>query len=223
MKRLEILGWWFNEAAPTGLPRPQLLVAAMRAAQRTMLLGYLRAGTKLVGYPEPSFCRFACRDVDVGRADLTDGTYVWPDGLAHYVEQHDVRLPERFGAHVLATGGAIAPFRLPKIGFGLFDAAPWLAWGRAQHACLDVDGWEVSTLAVLARIAADLGEVPHEAVLLSRGATREVVLATGGGTLEVRQLRLGGHAPVRLAGWHVWPIADVLAGDVRASDHADEV
>jgi hypothetical protein len=90
----------------------------------------------------------------------------------------------------------------------LLDVDPWLAWGRAQHACLDVDGWEIPTLDVLARIVSDLDGVAHEAVLLCRGATREVVLATGGGSLEVHQLRAGGHVPLRLAGWHMWPIAD---------------
>lgn len=207
MKRLEILGRWFNEGAPNGLPRPQLLVAPIPAATRTMLVDYLRAGKTLVHYPEPSFCRFACRGVDMGRTDLTDGAFVWPDGLAHYVERHHVCLPDHFAAHVSASGGVIAPFELPTVRFGLFDAAPWLAWGRAQDACLDVDGWDIPTLDVLARIVAELTEVPHEAVLLCRGDTREVVLATAGGKLEVHQLCAGGHAPLRLAGWHEWPIA----------------
>ena len=149
----------------------------------------------------------------MGRTDLTDGTFVWPDGLAHYVERHDVRLPEQFAAHVCASHGVIAPFALPTIRFGLFDVAPWIDWGRAQAACLDIDGWDIPTLDVLVRIVADLGSVPHEAVLLCRGATREVVLATGGGRLEVHQLRAGGHAPLRLAGWHVWPIADAAGSE----------
>jgi hypothetical protein len=30
-----------------------------------------------------------------GCAELTDGTHlVWPEGLAHYVEEHNVRLPD---------------------------------------------------------------------------------------------------------------------------------
>ena len=213
MKRLEILGWWCNEAARTGLPRPQWLVSPMPVPQRTMLLAYLRAGTTLVRYPEASFCRFACSEQVMGRIDQTDGTFVWPDGLAHYLERHDVRLPDHFTNHVAATGGVIVPFVLPKVRFGLFDVAPWLSWARAQRACLDVEGWDVPSHDVLARIVADLGGVPHEAVLLCRGATREVVLATGGGTLQVHQLCADGRAPVRLAGWHEWPIADVLGSE----------
>ncbi len=31
----------------------------------------------------------------------TDGTFIWRDGLAHYVREHSVRLPQRFINHVL--------------------------------------------------------------------------------------------------------------------------
>ena len=31
-----------------------------------------------------------------GDSELTDGVFVWPEGLAHYVAVHDVRLPEEF-------------------------------------------------------------------------------------------------------------------------------
>jgi hypothetical protein len=42
-----------------------------------------------------SFCRFACGtpDEDMGSSDCDDGEWVWPAGLAHYVERHAVRLP----------------------------------------------------------------------------------------------------------------------------------
>jgi hypothetical protein len=31
---------------------------------------------------------------------MTDGVYCWPEGLAHYVKEHDVRLPDEFVTHV---------------------------------------------------------------------------------------------------------------------------
>jgi hypothetical protein len=31
---------------------------------------------------------------------MTDGVYCWPEGLAHYINEHDVRLPAEFVAHV---------------------------------------------------------------------------------------------------------------------------
>ena len=207
MKRLEVLGWWFNELAPSSLPRPQLLVGGLSAPDRDLLARYLRQGKTLVRYPEPSFCRFSCGESDMGRADLTDGTFVWPEGLAHYLERHDVRLPTHFLTHVQRCNGAIAPFTPPKPAFGLLDTGPWLAWGLAQRACLDLAGWDTPTGDVLDRIATDLGEVVHEAILLCRGSTREVVLALPSGAIEVRQLRAGGHPPKQFVGWHEWPLA----------------
>lgn len=207
MSRLEVLGWWFNERAPNGLPRPQLLVAPWLPRERDAVLTYLRAAPMLVTYDEPSWCRFDCGERDMGHRDLTDGIYVWPDGLAHYIERHDVRLPERFVAHVLARNALIAPFALPEETFGLYDTAPWLTWARAQDACLDLDDWDIPTQDIARRIDQVLTDVDHDFIALCRGDTRQVVLAFADGSLEVRQLRPGGHAPRRLAGWHEWPIA----------------
>lgn len=44
----------------------------------------------------------AAEQVDMGTAEQTDGVYVWPEGLAHYVAEHNVRLPKEFVNHVLA-------------------------------------------------------------------------------------------------------------------------
>lgn len=208
MRRLEVLGWWFNELAPTDLPRPQMLVAPWDAGHRAAVVAYLRCGAVLLAFPEPSFCRFACGETAMGRADLSDGVFVWPEGLAHYVARHDVQLPERFVAHALAAAGPAPTTALPQPTFGLYDAEPWRRWARQRRACPDLAGWEIPLGAVRERIAAELGPVPHEAILLCRGSTREVVLAVGGGALEVRQLAAGGHAPHRLAGWHDWPVAE---------------
>jgi hypothetical protein len=207
MNRLEVLGWWFNERAPNAYPRPQLLVSRWDPEERAAVSGYLRAGRTLVAYREDSFCRFACGERDMGRRDLTDGVFVWPDGLVHYVDRHEVRLPERFLAHVLSRGAKIAPFVMPEPAFGRFDTGPWLAWARARRACLDLDGWEIPTRDAARRIGAELAGVRFEAIALCRGDTRQVVLVLADGSLEVHQLRPGGHARQVLAGWHLWPIA----------------
>ncbi len=45
----------------------------------------------------PSMSRF-CGEA-VGSLELSDGVFIWPEGLAHYVEEHGVRLPARFVNH----------------------------------------------------------------------------------------------------------------------------
>ena len=32
----------------------------------------------------------------MGCSDLTDGVWVWPEGLVHYIEAHELVLPEEF-------------------------------------------------------------------------------------------------------------------------------
>lgn len=48
-----------------------------------------------------SHCRI-CRYDKNGHGDLTDGTYLWLEGFAHYVREHHVQLPSQFRAHVTA-------------------------------------------------------------------------------------------------------------------------
>lgn len=51
----------------------------------------------------------AAPEVDMGASEFSDGVYVWPEGLAHYLEKHHVRLPQRFVDHVLREGAPKEP------------------------------------------------------------------------------------------------------------------
>jgi hypothetical protein len=206
-ERLTVLGWWFRPDAPSEMPLPQRLVGGWDADARAATLHYLHAGTALMTYPDASFCRFECGVGELGRADLTDGRYVWPDGLAHYVEQHDVRLPDDFVARAVAAGGEVAPFRAPKPRFGLYDPSAWLQWARSRGACLALDGFAAPDEAIAERIAADLDDDDYEIILLCNGSTREVVLQRADGTLELRHVQAGGRPPQRFADWLAWPVA----------------
>lgn len=101
-------------------PNPAQLVdedwgktAAALAVSLYLRCGFLEAFE--LGY---SFCRLGCygggsggvapgsRGAESGNrimgcTTLTDGRYVWPEGLAHYVSEHSVRLPEDFVRHSL--------------------------------------------------------------------------------------------------------------------------
>ena len=210
MQRLEVLGHWFNPHAPTTLPRPQALVSPWQPERRAAVLDYLRAGRELERFPEPSFCRFDCGIEHTGAGDFTDGRWVWPEGLPHYVEAHEVQLPEPFVAHAVACGGTPPRFRLPKAVFGLYDMAPWRTWARAQGACPDLDGFDLPDPEVRDRIRADLGALLYDEILVCRGSTREVVLLVDG-ALELHQIKDGARPPRRFTGWHEWPVAGTSA------------
>ncbi|MER8182217.1 YrhB domain-containing protein [Kitasatospora sp. NPDC094015] len=69
------------------------------------LLGYLRAGTLLAATTSLASCHLEPGGPPLGStAVLTDGTWDWPSDLAHYVEQHHLRLPPAFVHHARSNG-----------------------------------------------------------------------------------------------------------------------
>jgi hypothetical protein len=96
--RLVRVGYWLGPQA-VGWPDPGRFVDPLwDAEERQDVASYLRRGVfarAMMGY---STCRFCGRRN--GSVELSDGVYVWPEGLGHYVEEHDVRLPDEFVDHV---------------------------------------------------------------------------------------------------------------------------
>lgn len=107
---LRQIGYWRN--ASNDLPDPKKLVDAdWRRVDRDRIVSYLKSGvlqSQEYGY---SFCRFACGipNRDMGTRNLTDGIWIWPEGLWHYIEAHDVRLPDEVIAVMEENG-----FRMPE-------------------------------------------------------------------------------------------------------------
>jgi hypothetical protein len=109
---------------------PQAILAALgpQKADRRVL-AYLKAGKVLhqcFGY---SFCRMNC-GIDptrMGSTDLSDYEWVWPEGLVHYVEAHDLPLPDAFVATALS--GRRPSLAKPVILAGV-DREYWNTWFR---------------------------------------------------------------------------------------------
>ena len=70
--------------------------------ERRLVAHHLRSGKRAIGWMGFSWCRFRCGvdDAEMGASDFSDGLWIWPEGLAHYVLEHSVRLPEEFLHHV---------------------------------------------------------------------------------------------------------------------------
>ena len=66
--------------------------------ERNLLISYLKEGLTLCGYWDHSWCRFNCgaEEAKMGSMLLTDDIWAWPEGLVHYVEHHNVILPNKF-------------------------------------------------------------------------------------------------------------------------------
>ena len=96
------LGYWANDRYPQ-LPYPADFVDHnWKKQERQVVVEYLRAGETKTQWRGGSYCRMCDlkRSKAMGSTCLTDGTYTWPWGFAHYVEEHGVRPPQEFIDHV---------------------------------------------------------------------------------------------------------------------------
>ena len=105
-------------------PRQHVVRGWSQQPAAQQLADYLRAGyieSYEMGY---SHCRFAPASsagsaggggaccaagprAEMGCLALTDGEFVWPEGLAHYIEAHSVRPPGEAGAALLVRDHAV--------------------------------------------------------------------------------------------------------------------
>ena len=131
------------ERPPSPLPSPAALVApGWNQADLPSILAYLRAGQEWIQFHGWSYCRFECGIAPsaLGDRDLTDGVWVWPEGLSHYVEAHSVRLPDEFIDHMRSQDWRMRsdPITLwveraadDRPGM---DATFWIEWARTMGA-----------------------------------------------------------------------------------------
>ena len=98
---LTLIGYWRSKDQPQW-PDPRAMIDdTMPARTRDLVVRYLKAGRSMPWVcAGPSSCRI-CGKMN-GTRELTDGTFMWPEGLAHYVAEHSVRLPDEFISHTEA-------------------------------------------------------------------------------------------------------------------------
>ena len=99
--------------------------------ERESVALFLELGTSVNQYRGISRCRFCGRAN--GTAELADGAFCWPEGLAHYLWEHDVRLPQLFVSHVRSSSQPLRDASRPNFGeLGERDRS----WPAAQFAHL---------------------------------------------------------------------------------------
>ena len=95
---LQRLGYWHGPYTPEWPDVRRFVDAEWDEDERAEVWSHLRAGFTARAYLGRSDCRI-CGEA-VGSLEVSDGTYIWPEGLAHYVREHSVRLPVEFVEHV---------------------------------------------------------------------------------------------------------------------------
>jgi hypothetical protein len=124
LEPLIVIGYWAEQGKPDSpYPDPhELIDPDQPRKERSAVVDYLTRGLVARAYMGRSRCRI-CGDPKNGNLELTDGTFLWPEGLAHYVQDHDVRLPTAFVEHVLQQDNRLSSRR--------DDRARW--WQRNAH------------------------------------------------------------------------------------------
>lgn len=97
------VGFWWSDNEPW-FPHPKSFVdPKWGRVDREVVSLYLERGLTKDTYFGHSVCRFCGKEN--GCRDLTDGTYVWPEGYAHYLREHGVKPPIHFIEHVRSKLG----------------------------------------------------------------------------------------------------------------------
>lgn len=96
--KLKRVGFWQSQDEPD-LPMPVPSTDNLKHDDREKLCNYIRTAEVVARYKGSSTCRLC--GVTNGSTSQSDGKYIWPNGLIHYVYEHHVALPKDFIEHVL--------------------------------------------------------------------------------------------------------------------------
>lgn len=107
MSGLKYIGLWIEDLKDQCYFPPQAFVGGLDPSDKEMLIEYLTQGEIYEQYRGYSWCRFGCGadGPEMGSCELNDGEWVWPQGLSHYIREHDVRLPDSFISHIKKNKG----------------------------------------------------------------------------------------------------------------------
>jgi hypothetical protein len=111
------IGYW-NDAFNESYIWPQEIENKMPQDVKAEVVKYLKSGYVFEHYKGYSSCRI-CGET-LGSTDRTDGIYLWPDKLEHYVEKHGISLPFLFVERI-------------KVRNGIIDAKP--LWLSVSNGC----------------------------------------------------------------------------------------
>lgn len=99
--RIEPVGYW-SEKYENGVT-PMFLTGEIDPFMKSQIVHYLKSGHRGIEFLGRARCRFHCKksySSELENTDFTDGSWVWPEGLAHYVEEHNLLLPPEFILHM---------------------------------------------------------------------------------------------------------------------------
>jgi hypothetical protein len=101
-----VIGYWRGKKKKSPishgfliLPWPEDFIDEFWSAEEAKIVAeYLGKAPEVEHWRGYSSCRLC--GIMNGSTDKSDGSYIWPQGFAHYVKEHKVKPPEEFLVHI---------------------------------------------------------------------------------------------------------------------------
>ena len=85
--------WWDDNEEDRQYPKvEQFIDNNLSAEEKKKIVVYLKKGRCVNQYLGFSGCRICGKRN--GNSEFTDGRFLYPEGLIHYITEHNVRIPE---------------------------------------------------------------------------------------------------------------------------------
>jgi hypothetical protein len=127
---MKLIGYWMRNLNDTELPLPQELAGELPTGVREAVCKHLGRGEIYEVYRGYSWCRLRCgvEDREMGFREYTDGEWIWPECLVHYVHAHGILLPEEFIACATSVRSPRPDNdRSPSLEF-------WISWAKTRQS-----------------------------------------------------------------------------------------
>lgn len=157
---LKIVGYWAAQGGGDGYPDVMLLPRSYMPDSEA-IAEYLDSAPIARSFRGYSGCRLCgCQN---GSRERSDGTYIWPEGLSHYVRSHGLVLPDFLADHIRTKILRAEPHVEldKKDGFLKCDDSEWKLWASENNltvSCVDVAA--KSPLYIMTKAIQD--EVDHD-------------------------------------------------------------
>jgi hypothetical protein len=129
--KLTAIGYWHSIFEPEYPDPAKFIDLQWNVAEKITVIEHISQARVIADWTGQSWCRFRCGEMQLGSQDVTDGIYIFPEGLVHYLQHHHVRLPEEFIRHV-------RHYQPVEINFGLEQCEIHYDWWISQK------GWNSS-------------------------------------------------------------------------------
>lgn len=142
---LKAVGFWNGHTEERFIDPSLLIDDEWEKDNRGKIITYLKGFLRIHHQMGYSYCRFDCNsgsrfDPNMGCAEQSDGIWIWPEGLVHYIEDHNIRLPPEFVDTMKRNDFKC----VGDVGHGLIDYGFWEDWCNKAKG-LGKWGWTSNT------------------------------------------------------------------------------